>query len=194
MHKKLRLFSYLFDVRNRLHSLSMSLLRLSIQAIDWMMDTQIKQSAKYYYKKMNIKLTDLRASRSSIVLDVFSNAYRNTTIHICEQLEGKYSGTSLIMAPLGLNSGSAVWIIWDVLIQRCIHVTNQWMVKGGRICMSIDLRPLVQNTKICFIGYRCVQMCGWGNYWFKKPLLLYDYACYIYRIERCPHFMGPVAG
>lgn len=86
------------------------------------MDTQMEQSAKYYYKKMNIRLTDLRASRSSIVLDVFSNAYRDTTIHVCEQLKAKYSGTSLIMAPLGLNSGSAVWIIWDVLIQRYIHV------------------------------------------------------------------------
>ena len=76
----------------------------------------MEQLAKYYYKKMNIKLTDLRASRSSIVLDVFSNAYRDTTIHVCEQLEGKYSGTSLIMAPLG----SQFWISsLDYL--RCPH-------------------------------------------------------------------------
>jgi hypothetical protein len=37
---------------------------------------------------MNGKLTVLRASLSSVVLDVFSKACRDTIIHVCERLEG----------------------------------------------------------------------------------------------------------
>jgi hypothetical protein len=71
------------------------------------------------YKKMNSKLTVLRASLSSVVLDVFSKACRDTIIHVCERLEEDYSGSPLIRTSLGSSPRLAIWIIHVIL--RCPH-------------------------------------------------------------------------
>ena len=147
--------SHLFDVRNRLHSLSMSLLSPSMQAIDWIMYKCILNWNHQQCKKMNSKLTVLRASLSSLVLDVFSNAYKDIIIHVWERLEGDYRGTSLIRTPLGPSPAVQI-----------IEVTSFQSIELGKGWSGVCVRCMCQLT----LNLMLISISFWWLWMFKSVL------------------------